>query len=556
METPRQTLRRAALVFAGRIPTDAEYAAVRGGDEETLRQTIRGLMTGPGFHEFLIRASNDRLLTDRDAEINLIETQFTDAQNMLYELVAAANAAGNMGEAQFALERFQKGVAYGAARSPLELIAHVVQNDLPYTEILTADYIMANPIAAKAYGASTEFENPNDDYEFQRSRIVSYYRDDESKIAEYDTDVGVDRVIDPGNLATDYPHAGILNTTIFLNRYPSTATNRNRARSRWTYYHFLGVDVEKSASRTTDPVALADTNNPTMLNPACTVCHSVLDPVAGAFQNYGDGGYYRDQWGGLDSLDQYYKNGTTPSRFEIAAENYEARQTLSLQAFLDAGSSLVIEHPHNNGCGDNGHETCGRDLRIEQFVLRDSGGSIVDRIEWSELDADCESDGRYNAAGGTDEHYQWWGWGCTFSVDVPAAATYTIEMTVWADQAGEEVTWFRLGATLYTEGDTWYRDMRAPGFDGELVPDPDGSLQWLGRRIVADPRFAEATVKFWWPAIMGSEVAEPPEDDDDVDFDGRLLASNAQGAEVERLAGGFASGFSGGARVQPERPPD
>ena len=25
------------------------------------------------------------------------------------------------------------------------LIAHVVENDLPYTEILTADYIMANP---------------------------------------------------------------------------------------------------------------------------------------------------------------------------------------------------------------------------------------------------------------------------------------------------------------------------------------------------------------------------------------------------------------------------
>ena len=31
METPRQTLRRAALVFAGRIPTDAEYAAIRAG---------------------------------------------------------------------------------------------------------------------------------------------------------------------------------------------------------------------------------------------------------------------------------------------------------------------------------------------------------------------------------------------------------------------------------------------------------------------------------------------------------------------------------------------
>ena len=188
----------------------------------------------------------------------------------------------------------------------MELIAYVVERDLPYTEILTADYIMANPMAAEAYGAATTFADPNDPFEFRPSEIVSYYRDDESKVSEFSLELGT-KVTDPGDLSTIYPHAGILNTTVFLKRYPTTATNRNRARARWTYYHFLGLDVEKSASRTTDPVALADTNNPTMHNPNCTVCHSVLDPVAGAFQNYGDDGFYRDQWGGLDSLDHFYK---------------------------------------------------------------------------------------------------------------------------------------------------------------------------------------------------------------------------------------------------------
>ena len=48
--------------------------------------------------------------------------------------------------------------------------------------------------------------------------------------------------------------------------------------------------------------------------------------------------------------------------------------------------------------------------------------------------------------------------------------------------------------------------MRAPGFDGELVNNPDHSLSWLGERIADDPRFATAAIKFWWPAIMGSEV--------------------------------------------------
>ena len=69
--------------------------------------------------------------------------------------------------------------------------------------------------------------------------------------------------------------------------------------------------------------------------------------------------------------------------------------------------------------------------------------------------------------------------------------------------------------------------MRVPGFGGDAAPDSDNSVQWLAKRIVADERFAEATVTFWWPAIMGSEVAEPPEDEADADFEGLLLAANA-----------------------------
>ena len=45
MAPARKTLRRAALIFAGRIPTDAEYAAAQQGGA-ALRSTIRGLMEG------------------------------------------------------------------------------------------------------------------------------------------------------------------------------------------------------------------------------------------------------------------------------------------------------------------------------------------------------------------------------------------------------------------------------------------------------------------------------------------------------------------------------
>lgn len=420
MASPEKTLRRAALIFAGRLPTEAEFASVGNGELDSLRQAIRGVMNGPGFHDFLVRGSNDRLLTDAHLSNALGPRNnpgnglFVDLTNLRWERAKAAIDRGFENEwTDRSFYRWFDALQYGIARAPLELIAHVVENDRPYTEILTADYIMANPLAAQAYGAETQFLDPESPDEFRPVRIANYYRNDSSKVFLDDPRIGRS-VVNPGNLETDYPHAGILNTTVFLRKYPTTPTNRNRARSRWTYYHFLGVDIEKSASRTTDAAALADTDNPTMKNPACAVCHRVMDPVAGAFQNYGEEGLYRDNFGGLDSLAFLYK------------------------------------------------------------FPRD----------------------------GTVSPYQ--------------------------------------------RGDTWYRDMRTPGFGGNPAPNADNSVQWLARRIAADPRFSEATVHFWWPAIMGVEVASPPEDELDSDYEGQLLASAAQLAEVRRLAEAFREGFAPG----------
>ena len=111
-------------MFAGRVPTEAEYAAVESasdeedGNEEALRTTIRGLMKGPEFHEFLIRGANDRLLTDRRVnEVgDSLVGNFVDFTNIVYELWASGIPAQ---------ERRQKEsqYQYGFLRAPLELIA-------------------------------------------------------------------------------------------------------------------------------------------------------------------------------------------------------------------------------------------------------------------------------------------------------------------------------------------------------------------------------------------------------------------------------------------------
>ena len=126
---------------------------------------------------------------------------------------------------------------------------------------------------------------------------------------------------------------------------------------------------------------------------------------------------------------------------------------------------------------------------------------------------------------------------CAFFIDVevPSDGVYDVEdsrvdRTERHELYGEEgfAKLSVMPPTPTKTGDAWYRDMRTPGFSGEQAPDPDNSAQWLARQIVADERFAEATVKFWWPAIMGNEVVEPPEDEGDADFEGLLLAANAQ----------------------------
>ena len=548
-----KTLRRAALIFAGRLPTAAEYAAIESGQAADLRAAIRGLMRGDEFHEFLIRGSNDRLLTERQGwTIDPNQPHLVDFTNEAYRRKKAAMAGGDEQELWNWMDRVQ----FGFRRAPLELIAYVATTDRPYTEILTADYIMANSWAARAYGASTRFSDPEDIFEFRPSEILGYYRFGDGFEWEYDPIVQHSYVPNRGSLITQYPHAGILNTNAFLLRYPTTATNRNRARSRWTYYHFLGLDVEKSASRTTDPVALADTNNPTMHNPNCTVCHSVLDPVAGAFQNYSDDGFYKHAWDGLDSLDDLYKEGP---RKAIEATSWSERETLSWRLPLVAGTETLRLTYTNHFWDETARE--GGEVYLDRLDVVDADGRVAVSKEFENLPAPVSHWGNCGQAEsssgrGRNDHFRLWdGYlACAFVIDVavPGTAAYDVEVVAWSngrderyhgDHAFAEIS---VVANGYEEGDVWYRDMRTPGFAGAAAPDSDNSVQWLARRIVADDRFAEAAVRFWWPAIMGSEVAEFPEEASDADFKGRLLAANAQDAEVMRLAAGFRRGFHGG----------
>ena len=516
-------------------------------------------MEGPQFHEFLIRGSNDRLLTDRFARAIIFnsDVQFVDYVNEYYRRKEGAHRQRRLTQTSgfYGWDTVQ----FGARRAPLELIAYVVKNDLPYTEILTADYIMANPWAAAAYGASTQFDDPDDPYEFKPSRIVKYYRQGEGFEHEQNVLIDAWRVLDPGPLSTDYPHAGILNTTSFLiatRRRPPTATGRGRA----------GPTTTSSASTWRSPPRgpptrwrwrIPTTRRCTTRPARCATASSIRWP--GRSRTTATTGLYKDKWGGLDSLDEFYKEEGGLS-VAIQAESWEERETLVWPVPLADGIQTLrvvfTNDFYDADTGDNGT------IYLDRLNVRDADGQVLVSHEFEDLGPPVPPSGnygcaetRYNPATGRNDHLRMWNGylGCAFFIDVEVSSigVYDIEIVAWADRyeqygdGEDDFAEISVAANAYEQGDTWYRDMRTPSFDGELAPDPDRSAQWLAQQIVADERFAEAAVKFWWPAIMGSEVAEPPEDAADADFEGQLLAANAQDAEVVRLAQGFRGGFQG-----------
>ena len=263
--SPLQTFRKAALGLADRLPLASESAGIEVGGEAALAKAVRGLLDEDAFYAWLKESFNDLLLTERynrgDDAIDLLdEDRFPNAR--WYEMEESS-----MAEAMKALGAQHTNRA--VAQDALELIAFIVRNDRPFTEVLTADYVVVNPFSAVTFGVADQvtFDDATDPNEFRMARVEGI------------------------------PHAGVLTSPMFLNRFPTTATNRNRHRSRMIMQFFLALDIMKLAARPLDPTSIED-HNPTMFNPDCAVCHVVMDPLAGALQNWTADGRYLPPEGG------------------------------------------------------------------------------------------------------------------------------------------------------------------------------------------------------------------------------------------------------------------
>ncbi len=276
IESPAQTFRRASLYLTGTIPDRGQVLSLQNASDETLRNQILGLMNGEGFKNFLKNGANARL----NSRHLITSSSGVTFYNKYY--LPNADSAEN-----------RNTVRRDLAEEPLEIIANVVMNDRPYSEILTANYTMVSQYTDESYNTGLNL-------------AAGEWREAQNRGQDVKTSATFFRDATGENRIMDFPHAGVLSTWAFLSKYPTTATNRNRARARWTMQHFLGFDIEKSATRAISISDVADEVNPTMNNPACTVCHQTMDPISGAFKFFHERVGYKAS--GTDSLDRRYRS--------------------------------------------------------------------------------------------------------------------------------------------------------------------------------------------------------------------------------------------------------
>ncbi len=285
-------LRRATLLLAGRLPTEAEITEVEAsGISDEMYDSI---MSEDAFFGFLERGWNDILHTKG------IEFPRIGIDPGTFPLRSWWDKLPNVTPEErviYTASRF--GTSRGLRQGPLKLISHVVRENKPFTEVLTADYAMVNYFSAKAY-LGTKPAGPVDlaTANFSAADALPFVdRTDPTEFLPVTFPGGGTSGVPAGE---NYYHAGILSSSVLWQRYTSTATNLNRARSRVFFKVFLDTNLLELAPRAGDANLIVNYTNPTKDFNQCNVCHTPMDPVAGLLQNFTIQGYRRPYNGTWD----------------------------------------------------------------------------------------------------------------------------------------------------------------------------------------------------------------------------------------------------------------
>ena len=222
--SPARILRRMSLDLRGTTPTLEELAALEA-DSSALPALREAMLTDPRFEERLVDFFGEQWWT-------LVDNFDVEAYDY-----------GLSGSDTFELRR-------AAGEEPLRLLAHVGARDLPWSEIVTADYTVANPLLGEVW--------PLDYPAGATGWQVAPWTDGR-------------------------PHAGVLVSNGLWWRYRTNPFNQNRSRAAAIFRLLTCTDILAR------PVAFGEASRPTspedqlaaiLTEPYCVACHAAIEPVA------------------------------------------------------------------------------------------------------------------------------------------------------------------------------------------------------------------------------------------------------------------------------------
>jgi len=228
--------------------------------EQLIRLSVDLRGVHPSESDLQLVDENPALYTDfveRYLQDPRFPDQITDRFHVQY-LTRTGDLAVDADVEAFGLEEDE--VAASLAEEPLALIRQIVAEDLPYEQVVLADYTMADPITAWMWG----IERP---------------------VVEDDTGEFL-----PSHYVDGREHAGVLTMTTLWTRYPSAGVNGNRHRANAVSRILLCDDYlarPVSFARTQiDALTSGDPEDVIRETPTCQSCHSSLDPLAAHFYGF------------------------------------------------------------------------------------------------------------------------------------------------------------------------------------------------------------------------------------------------------------------------------
>ncbi len=231
---PVAQLFRASLDLRGVRPTLAEIHRLET-DPDAYETMVEEFIDDPRFTQRIVNMYSEVFLTRAD------------------NYTVSARDYGLSNDQQFAFVR-------SVGDETLRVFARIIEDELPYTELVTADWTMANELLAQAW----PLDYPEGETGWKQVRY---------------TDAR--------------PAAGILASNSLWWRYMSTASNANRGKANaiskillCNDYLSKEIDFDRSVNLLDDDAL----NDALKSNPGCATCHNSLDPLASFLW----GTYYQD----------------------------------------------------------------------------------------------------------------------------------------------------------------------------------------------------------------------------------------------------------------------